>query len=217
MHPHDCPEWEYDKYPRRRELLAKRNVTMLARLRKGKMDTRKEAVDSRPFHAFFFAGLTPPEHGYYADHYRGEPFRCLRYHGVGIPGDPRVGYPPNHVLRSMRALAYAISDGINALDVLQRVPSTKTSPEDKLSTTVVFACKVFEEFLRIHPYVNGNGHAARFIMLVILIRYGYWPSQWPIEPRPPDPPYSELIEKYRDGDTRPLEAYILQQILGGGP
>jgi hypothetical protein len=30
----------------------------------------------------------------------------------------------------------------------------------------------------------------------------------PLEPRPPDPPYSDLIKLYRDGNKQPLEIYI---------
>jgi Fic family protein len=74
------------------------------------------------------------------------------------------------------------------------------------------ACRVFEVFLRIHPYANGNGHAARFLIWCLLSRYGYWPKGWPIEPRPPDPPYTHLISEYRNGNWEPLEEFVLKTV-----
>jgi Fic family protein len=79
---------------------------------------------------------------------------------------------------------------------------------------VVVACMVFELFLRIHPYANGNGHAARFCTWAILGAFGYWPERWPIEPRPPDPPYTQLLVDYRNGNRVPLERYLLSCIAG---
>jgi hypothetical protein len=61
--------------------------------------------------------------------------------------------------------------------------------------------------------VNGNGHAARFVLWTILGRYGYWPERWRVDPRPPDPPYTQLIFDYRSGNHEPLETYVLQSVV----
>jgi Fic family protein len=86
-----------------------------------------------------------------------------------------------------------------------------TQPEEKLTYAITFACRVFEEFLRIHPYANGNGHIARFLIWVILGYCGYWPNNWRIEPRP-NPPYNDLIVEYRNGNCEPLEKLILSSL-----
>jgi hypothetical protein len=54
-----------------------------------------------------------------------------------------------------------------------------------------------------------SGHAARFIMWAILGRYKFWPVRWTVEPRPADPPYTDLLRRHRDGDTKPLIEYVL--------
>jgi hypothetical protein len=47
----------------------------------------------------------------------------------------------------------------------------------------------------------------------MLGRYGHWPRNFTVDPRPPDPPYTELITRYRSGETLPLEQYIVAMLL----
>lgn len=207
MHPPDCPQvWEYEGHPRRAEL-ATRAAAILLALRRGLLDTAALATDSRPAHQDLFDYLAPPECPYFAGHYRGEDFRCLRHCPVGVRGDPRVGATPQRVLTQMAQAAQTVRDGMLALD------RTAAPEHERLMTTVALACQTFELFLRIHPYVNGNGHAARFVLLAILGRYGYWPRGWTIDPRPGNPDYLAMILAYRNGDLRPLEEFVLLSIV----
>ncbi|MBI3326069.1 MAG: Fic family protein [Nitrospinae bacterium] len=182
---------------------------IIAELRHGYIDTKQTAADTRAVHQRLFRGLTPSEYEYYAGHYRGEEYRCLKHYSVRVGNDPRVGYPPQQVLGYMNELARIVQDTTAVLDTGHAIPDAQLSPEDKLSYIVAAACMIFEFFLRIHPYANGNGHAARFCIWAILGRYNYWPTRWPIEPRPADPPYTDMIVAYRDGNPEPLETYIL--------
>jgi fido (protein-threonine AMPylation protein) len=211
MHPQDCPVFEYSQHPDR-ALILPRATQLIRDLRTRAVDSPALATDSRAVHENLFRGLTPPQCDYYAGHYRGENFRCLRFYRVHIPGDPRVGYNPEIVVLAMGAIATEIHSGLAALDLAHAVPNARLSPADKLRYTVTFASRLLVWVLGVHPYANGNGHAARFIVWAILGRYGYWPYRWPIEPRPPDPPYSELIYDYRSGNPEPLEKYLLQNI-----
>jgi len=76
---------------------------------------------------------------------------------------------------------------------------------------VTFACRVLVEFLRVHPYANGNGHMGRWIVWLILAKFGYWPKKWPLDT---SPPYGRLIELHRDGDTLQLETFVLDCVAG---
>ncbi|MBI3089675.1 MAG: Fic family protein [Candidatus Tectomicrobia bacterium] len=209
MHPADCPSWEYTNNPLNNQVLYQRTALIIRDLRSAVADTLRLSVDSRPFHGFLFEQLTPDACDYYAGHYRGEPYRCLRFYPVGIRSDPRVGAHPNSVLDLMQQLADNISRGIIQLDYL-----ALNSPFELLKRVVRFTCAVFELFLRIHPYVNGNGHIGRLIVLGILGRFGFWLKRWQIHPRPTNFPYVELIREYRDGNKEPLESFILRMILG---
>ena len=206
-HPTDCPGWQYSDHPSRAALLPTRVAALLAELRRGILDTLRVSCDTRPVHSRLFEGLTPDRCDYYAGHYRGESFRCLRDYGVGIPSDPRVGYPPAEVNLAMARLAALLHDGLAVLD--QATTAVNVAPGDKALFVVILACRFFDLFLRIHPYADGNGHTSRFLIWAILGRYGYWPFRWTIEPRPSDPPYTDIIVAYRGGFPSLLENYVL--------
>lgn len=209
MHPPQCPEWEYTRIEGHKATLQGAIAGLLVDLRSGSIDTRAAAQDTREVHRRLFRTLTPQDHAYYAGHYRGENYTCLKYINVGIAGDPRVGRHAALVPDAMNYLGAQITAGLAALDAANEVPRSQLSDADKLINIVAFACRVFEMFLRIHPYVNGNGHVGRFLIWLILGRYGHWPKQWPIDPRPQEPMYSEMIVAHRNGNREPLEQYVL--------
>lgn len=208
-HPRDCPEWEYDAHPDRKVVLKQETQRLIIALRRREIDSRACAADTRQVHRSLFVRLTPHGCEYFAGHYRGEDFRCLRFYVVGIRRDPRVGYAPHLVRGYMAEVEEIVKTAVAGLDAGFELPTAHFADEEKLLYCVAVACRVFEYFLRIHPYVNGNGHAARFIVWALLGRYGYWPVRWPIEPRPPDPPYTNLLEEHRNGNPEPLEKLIL--------
>jgi fido (protein-threonine AMPylation protein) len=214
MHPSDCPFWEYESHPQRDSILSTQTATVLRQLRDRTLAIPAIVRDSRPVHHALFAKLTPPEHPYYAGHYRGEQFRCLRYANVGIQDDPRVGVYATLVFHRTQHLCHYLDLGLAYLDKLHRATSGEVSDEDKLLNTVAFACAIFDEFLRIHPYLNGNGHMARFLVWAILGRYNYWPDRFPIEPRPHHVVYMTALLDYRNGNKDPLEQYLLECIIG---
>lgn len=214
VHPSDCVPWEYADRPKREVILQERTLDILVQLERNTIDTLESAADTRPIHGYLFSLLTPREQIYYAGHYRGEEFRCLKNYPVGIEGEPDIGLHPSRVVETMDKIALRIRQGMKALDTTHQLPDSHISPEDKLLNTVVFACRVFDAFLRVHPYANGNGHAARFIVWAILGRYGYWPTRFTIEPRPNYPLYAWAINEYRKGNRQPLEDYILTCIVG---
>ena len=213
MHPADCPSWEYRDNPESSPQLTRATAGILAALRTGSIDSARTATDTRQSHGQMFRSLTPSNCAYYAGHYRGEQFRCLEYLQVGIPSDRRVGCPPDQVLNQMNALRDLISVSIAGLDAGHSLPNAQLNINQKILYCVCVACRIFELFNRIHPYANGNGHAARLCLIAILGRYDYWVKDWSIEPRPPDPPYTDLIVKYRNGNKEPLERFILGSII----
>jgi fido (protein-threonine AMPylation protein) len=212
MHPHDCPPWEYDSHIHRVAVLSREVATIIVELRQGALDTRQVAMDTRGIHERLFRDLTPSGYAYYAGHYRGENYRCLKHHAVGILSDPRVGCPPQQVLSYMNELARIIQATLATLDARRTLPDTQLLQAEKLLYLVATACWIFDFFLRIHPYVNGNGHVARFLMWAILGRYNFWPTKWPIEPRPNDPPYTQCIIAYRNENPIPLESFVLSSL-----
>lgn len=207
----ECPEFEYDKHPRRPYLAA--SVQKIIRdLRTGQVLVAALASDTRPSHEQLFHDMTPPTCPYYAGHYRGELFPCLLDYRAGVAGDERVGAEPWLVVGLMGQLAERIRRGLDALDAFHA--RNDISDRNKILASVQLACGVFDSFLAIHPYANGNGHIARLIVWALLGRHGYWPHRWTIEPRPDDPPYTPFLVAHRDGNRSPLQRWILGFILG---
>jgi fido (protein-threonine AMPylation protein) len=188
--------------------MAPRVAEVLTDLVTRRVDPLSVALDTREVHRRVFQGLTPAGYEYYAGHYRGERFRCLRYYPVAVQNDPRVGRPPESVAFWIRELNAAVRSGLTALDA-----NALLTRQQKLRYLIALTCRAFVQFLTVHPYANGNGHAGRFIVWSVLGRYGHWPRRWPVHPRPGDPPYSELITRCRDGDALPLESYLLQTLI----
>lgn len=214
MHPPDCPQnWQYKDSPGYPGSLEAAARGLLVALRGNRLDTEVCARDSRPIHEDLFRDLAPKDHPYFAGHYRGEPFRCLRYYTSGIPSDARVGADPRLVTDSMGRLSAQIGATLRGLDAAWAASYSVLSPEDKLLYAVTAACSIFVEFLTVHPYADGNGHAARFCLIAVLGRYGYWLRNFPLEPRPPDPPYSDAIKFHRDGRPEILESIVLRCVV----
>jgi len=207
MHPPDCPSWEYSGTPGAGQEIHTRAAELLEALRTGTWDPEGIAVNTRPAHRDIFRNLTPPGCTYFAGNYRGAGYRCLEHYEVGIQSDPRVGAPPRIVEWQMKALGSRIKSALTTLRAAREAPDL--SADQKRSNAVALACSLFEIFLRIHPYANGNGHAARLMVIAMLGRQGYWLKRFEIDPRPPDPPYSDAIKQYRDGHHHVLEQFVL--------
>ena len=213
-HPRDCPAFEYEQHPNRSTELPRQVARLLVGLRSGTLDTRTTAADTRGIHGVLFSNLTPIDQPYYAGHYRGEEFRCLRHYEVMVGN--HLGFPAGVVPWRMEEVSQWIGVAIAALDAGQRTPRDEYPEEWNLIHIVQVACRFFELVCRVHPYANGNGHAARFCLWAILSRYGYYPIRWTIEPRPPDPPYTHMLLEYRRGNCEPLELHVLHQLVSEG-
>lgn len=207
MNVYNCPEWRYAAHARRAELLTAATADVLTDLRLGRIDSLASSLDTRPLHARMFTALAPRGFEYYAGHYRGEDFPCLKLAGVRF--GERRGALPAVVADRMASLADVIREGVDALDE-REVALQDARPESVLLTTVILVSRLFVSFLEVHPYRDGNGHAARLIVWAIMMRYGYYPNRFTVEPRPGTDEYIDLIEDYRSGNTTRLETYILQ-------
>ena len=214
MYPSDCPEWEYADFPNREIILKRKTIDLLVQLRRQEIDSTSSAIDSRSVHRYLFSELTPPECEYFAGNYRGSDFHCLKHYNIDVKGDARVGAYPHIVEERMQQLSQTIQFGLEVLDMTHPKSGPQNRKVKHLLDTIAVACRVFEEILRIHPYANGNGHAARFVVWAILGRYGYWPKRFPISPRPQDFAYVDSLVKYRNGNPVPLQEYILSCIIG---
>lgn len=208
-----CPEWKYESHPHARDVLRKESVSILNDLT-SRLDAKILVSDTRPVHRRLFSKLTLPNQPYLAGHYRGENFECLKTRQVGIPSNPRVGLPPRQVGLELSKLNQVSQGAIGRLDTLHQRADSEITPDAKLTAVVAVVCRVFAQFLLIHPYVYGNGHVGRIVLIAILGRFGYWPIRFSIEPRPFGTIYDDAIRRYQWGDPNPLEMLIMSCVSG---
>ena len=139
--------------------------------------------------------------------------RCLDNLEIGVHGDPRVGHTAATVPMEMDKFSEDMRSQLALVEHHLGAPQRIFSASDKLVSYVRFVAALFVYFLEVHPYANGNGHTARTIVLLLLGRINIYPRQaWTIEPRPADPPYTNLISRYRSGDQDPLVRFIIKAL-----
>lgn len=209
-----CPKdgWNYDSKNREKvdRKLERRCEQLLKQMRSPNFRLVQNAIDSRPIHRAMFRWMTPICLGYFAGNYRGDQrFKCLKNYFVGIgPADPTVGAQPADVERDLANLQKGIEGFLSAIDSA----SQTLDAASRLYYVVDGICYILAEFLRIHPYADGNGHMSRFIVWALLLRLGITPLAWPLEQRPPDPPYGPCLTLYRQGHRDHLRRFMLSCI-----
>lgn len=210
--------WEYTKhYNYKNSNLEKDSINLYQDLLIKKAVYTPEKIkeilmDTRDLHKKLFNGLTPSNMKYFAGHYRGENFQYLKNYEVKVNRDECI--KAKFVEDSMKKFNQYIYFGLYKLDNLPKNVSNSAKFQIIVTT---FACDIFIKFLKIHPYANGNGHIARFILLAVLNLYGYEVLNFPIDPRPQtkDPKmhlnkYDLGIEDYFFGKKETLIKWIIE-------
>ncbi len=72
---------------------------------------------------------------------------------------------------------------------------------------VLRAARAHYGLVAIHPFIDGNGRAARLLMNLLLLRSGYPPALLPVEERAR---YYDVLEAANNGDFIPFEVYIAE-------
>jgi hypothetical protein len=109
----------------------------------------------------------------------------------------------------MDSFSTELQQVFGSLDQLWNMDEKSVPMASKIRRTAELIAWAFNTLLLIHPYANGNGHMARFMAVAVFLRYGLRPRRWPINARPADPPYSELIRRYQHGDTEGFIRFLI--------
>jgi hypothetical protein len=212
MQPHEnCKGWEYDRHPRRPEVTQRCDRLARVIVRRPRYFDRF-GHDTRPGHAYMFNGMAPQKCKCIVGAYRGHK-NCpaLTQYSVMVDGDNRVGVPParvgwhmNQFEAQCRALEKKFTEWMTSSD-------PKPSAEVALFRYVAVLAEVLERLFTIHPYANGNGHAGRLLILVLMARVGIHPARWSIDAKQP---YGDALAAHRRGNKVPLQDFILDAIIG---
>jgi Fic/DOC family protein len=203
-----CPAWTED-IPRGRDAEFKAVIAQLRRLiHTAAVQTIVMETEPCRWHGLLFAAFVPVP--YYAGNYRGADrnFPCLQQN-VAVQGRPGsefqwvrfdVGVAFEHFRKQSTALELR---WVN-LDATDRAVQLATIIGNLVGT-----------FIKIHPFLNGNGRLSRLLWEWCLMRFGVRP-QCRVHPRP-DPPYSDLMKHAMVGNYLPLILAILEHLRFHAP
>jgi hypothetical protein len=184
----------------------RRNLTETLR------DVRDRAVrrevpsveDARRWQRDTMAGLQVPD-SKYVGRFRGEPGLETTRVWIGS----HEGVPPGKVADELLAFERTLQRAVAALDA--RYPRGQELDQDGLAAVVDLCAWAHADWVRIHPFANGNGRTARILANALLIRYGV-PPFVRLRPRP-DGGYARAGNAAMTGDWRPTAA-AFRRMLG---
>ncbi len=166
------PDWDDDSPALRRNLetvfrqvegeAARRAVPTVAAARRWQTQIMKGLAASTPKHVGRF---------------RGEPGleRC------GVQVDGVQGAAPWNVASDLQAFEATLQRAVGVLDA--RYPNEPSLDDDGVAAAIELAAWAHAEWVRIHPFANGNGRTARVWANLILMRY-WLPPVVTLRPRP---------------------------------
>jgi Fic family protein len=149
------------------------------------------------------AGLDVPDKAFVGQ-FRGE--RGLEEIGVRVGN--KLGAGPGDVAQQLAVFEQRLTRTMEALDALY--PSGSELDADGLAAVIQLSAWAHAEWVRIHPFANGNGRTARFWANFVFMRYGLPPV---IRMRPrPDGGYGTAGSAAMDGNWQPT-AIVFRRLL----
>lgn len=159
------------------------------------------------WHSQTMAGLDVPSPRL-VGRFRGEPGLAGRPVFVGAQEGTKAALVAGEVGAFVERLQ-AIADQLDRL-----LPPDAALDRDALQAVIELAAWAHSEWVRIHPFANGNGRTARLLTNAILMRYGL-PPVLRLRPRPSSP-YGQGGAEGMQGNAAPMET-LLRQLLKNFP
>jgi hypothetical protein len=122
------------------------------------------------------AGLDVPDRRYVGN-FRGEP----GLETVGVRIGRHEGVPPSEVAAALAAFERKLQRAVEILDA--KYAQGQALDEEGLESVIDLSAWAHAEWVRIHPFGNGNGRTARIWAKWIFMRYGV-PPVVRLRPRP---------------------------------
>ncbi len=158
---------------------------------------------SKRWHQIIMSGLSVPDPRLVGS-FRGEPGLEHLQARVG----PRLAVSSESVAEELTEFEKKTQKLVSYLDAM--VPLGEKPTRDQLSAILDISAWIHSEWIRIHPFANGNGRIARIWANSIAMRYGL-PHFLSFRPRP-GIGYVEASMKAMQGDWKPT-AIAFRQML----
>jgi hypothetical protein len=197
------PDWDADS-PRLHANLTKveRSIRVDASKR-----TLPSVETARVWQKTMMQGLSVPD-PIYVGHFRGEP--GLETCGVRVGAVP--GTLPWLVADELQEFERKLLLIVAGLD--SRYPDAESLDNDGMDAVIELAAWAHSEWVRIHPFGNGNGRTARIWANLVLLRYGLRPVLR-LRPRP-EGAYGAAGARGMMGDIASMVA-LIRKLLDATP
>ena len=161
----------------------------------------------RGWHRGVYAGVKT-DSDYPLGEFRGSDVtKALRECNVAVGNIP--GVLAERVAAELRRFEESMSRRLVNLDA-ESPGDVSESPA--LLRVVELASFAYGEWVRIHPFADGNGRTARILSNWILVRYGL-PPVLRLRPRPDSIDYANASKQsMATGDHRLMERYVVDQL-----
>jgi Fic family protein len=158
---------------------------------------------ARRWHELIMRGLEVPD-SRFAGAFRGE----VGLERCGARVGSIAGVHPTRVAEQLAGFESTLQTLVAELDA--RLPFGQELNADSLAAIIDLCGWVHSEWVRIHPFANGNGRIARVWANCLALRYGL-PPFVAIRPRPSSG-YAEAGAKAMQGDWKPT-AIVFRRLL----
>ena len=153
------------------------------------------AESARRWHREMMAGLEIPR-----EEWRGA-FRGEKdLEGLQVRVGMRPGVRSTEVVTALEKFDEVLYRLLSFLD--SGIPSGSELSESQIEAVLEVCARVHAEWVRIHPFANGNGRTARLWANAIAMRYGL-PPFVRLRPRPQDGGYALAAEAAMTGNPDP--------------
>jgi fido (protein-threonine AMPylation protein) len=119
-----------------------------------------------------------------------------------------LGVPSRDVPIALVRFEHDFGDAVSAADAELLTHAGIDAVGAQLYVTL--AAVTHGEWIRIHPFANGNGRIARLWTHWLAARYNL-PPLMQVKPRPSDRAYAHAATAAMEGDHRPMRAWLLDQ------
>ncbi len=203
------PHWDEDSPLLRRNLVQAQRAAAAHAMARRKI----ELATVKAWHKRSMRGLEIPEAARLgvdpADligEFRGPP----KLPWVGVRIGERHGVASQQVAAHCEAFMTTLQPLLVQLDTALQADRRDRLGIDDRRAVAEFAAWAHGEWVRIHPFANGNGRTARMLGNAILVRYGL-PPVFRLRPRPLGS-YATAAAASMDADHLPMADYVTDQI-----
>ena len=166
----------------------------------------------KAWHRDTMVGLTVPNPAYVGN-FRGEPgavgVGIVVGRVIGVLGEPDFpGYPGLHstkVAAAVSAFEKKLQGDVAALD--KRYPVGANLNVVGFETVIALAAWAHSEWVRMHPFANGNGRTARYLANFILARYDIGPVVR-VRPRPGGDCEAAAVESMTGNHAPTIKVFV---------